>query len=320
MATDSGLSGGIWQGGAASALTGDDPIRSSPGLHCMKKLALSLAVVAASSAYVWNQWGGDPNGALLGLSPANAESSLDSEASPDPQPTGGIAAPALPPAAADATPSIEAAPAAKAEPATRAEPAAVILPAPFVIDHPAPPAPPITADATPVPVAPTSNLPTPSVIVAAAAPEDVQPVAVPAPQRAPAPTIAAVTPDQMPPRPRPRPHLVAEAVPLATNVSMTVAARGGYADGTFTGPAVDAYYGMVQIQAIVRSGKLAGIKVLQYPSDRRTSVAINRQALPMLRDEAVTAQSAEVDLVSGATLTSQAFIRSLRGALKQATA
>ena len=83
-------------------------------------------------------------------------------------------------------------------------------------------------------------------------------------------------------------------------------------------PVVDAYYGLVQIQAVVQGGRLAGIKVLQYPSDRRTSVFINRQALPMLRDEVVTAQSANVDIISGATLTSEAFIRSLDAALRQA--
>ena len=276
----------------------------------MKKLALSLAVVAASSAYVWNQWGGEPNEALLGLSPANAVTSLDSEASPDALATGGIAAPKVPPTDAEAAPAIDAAPAAEAAPANRAEPAAVLLPAPFVIDRPAPPALPIVADTAP---APMPAPPTPAAAVAAA-PVQAQP------EPAPAEAVAAAMPDPLPPRPRPRPHFASQTMPLVTNVSMTVASRGGYADGTFTGPAVDAYYGMVQIQAIVRSGKLAGIKVLQYPSDRRTSVAINRQALPMLRDEAVTAQSAEVDIVSGATLTSQAFIRSLRGALKQATA
>ena len=55
------------------------------------------------------------------------------------------------------------------------------------------------------------------------------------------------------------------------------------------------------------------------PSDRRTSVMINRQALPMLRDEVVQAQSANVDVISGATLTSEAFIRSIGGALQQAS-
>lgn len=100
--------------------------------------------------------------------------------------------------------------------------------------------------------------------------------------------------------------------------AMTVAAKGSYADGTFTGPVVDAYYGLIQIQAIVRGGRLMGIRVLKYPSDRQTSVYINRQALPMLQDEVVSAQSENVDIVSGATLTSEAFIMSLGAALREA--
>ncbi len=87
-----------------------------------------------------------------------------------------------------------------------------------------------------------------------------------------------------------------------------------------TGPVVDAYYGLMQIQAIVQGGRLSSIRVLRYPNDRRTSIFINRQALPMLRDEVISAQSANVDIISGATLTSEAFIRSLGGALGKARA
>jgi uncharacterized protein with FMN-binding domain len=100
---------------------------------------------------------------------------------------------------------------------------------------------------------------------------------------------------------------------------LTVAA-GGYVDGAYTGPAVDAYYGLIQVKAIVQGGRLVGVKVLQYPSDRRTSISINRRALPMLRDEVISAQSVDVDIISGATLTSEAFLRSLATALRQATA
>ena len=90
------------------------------------------------------------------------------------------------------------------------------------------------------------------------------------------------------------------------------------ADGTYTGPTTDAYYGSIQVQVSVQGGHIADLRVLKYPSDRRTSVAINRQALPMLRDEVISAQSANVDIVSGATLTSEAFIQSLGGALSKA--
>lgn len=101
-------------------------------------------------------------------------------------------------------------------------------------------------------------------------------------------------------------------------IKVAAAASLAYVDGEFTGPAMNAYYGVVQIQAIVQGGRVARLKVLQYPSDRQTSVAINRQALPMLRDEVIAAQSANVDIISGATLTSAAFIKSLGKALEQA--
>ncbi len=94
--------------------------------------------------------------------------------------------------------------------------------------------------------------------------------------------------------------------------------KGQYADGTYTGAAADAYYGMVQIQVIIRSGKLVAVDFLQYPSDRRTSQYINDQAMPLLKQEAISAQSANVSGVSGASDTSQAFIQSLGDALAQA--
>jgi uncharacterized protein with FMN-binding domain len=91
-----------------------------------------------------------------------------------------------------------------------------------------------------------------------------------------------------------------------------------YSDGTYTGPVTDAYYGNMQVQAVVSGGKLSGVRILQYPNDRGTSIAINGQALPMLQSEVVAAQSANVDIISGATLSSEAFIRSLSGAISKA--
>ena len=119
-------------------------------------------------------------------------------------------------------------------------------------------------------------------------------------------------------------NLISSWTPAAQNSAQPVqsaptAAKGRFADGTYAGPVTDAYYGLVQIQAIVQGGRLADIRVLRYPSDRSTSVAINRRALPMLRDEVVKAQSVKVDIISGATLTSEAFIQSLGAAMRQAT-
>lgn len=97
-----------------------------------------------------------------------------------------------------------------------------------------------------------------------------------------------------------------------------VKTNGQYKDGSYTGPQVNAFWGMVQVKAVVQNGKLANVQVLQYPSDRRTSVRINSIALPDLQSEAIQAQNANVDMISGATLTSQAFIQSLQAALTKA--
>lgn len=91
--------------------------------------------------------------------------------------------------------------------------------------------------------------------------------------------------------------------------------QGRLADGTYTGQSADAYYGNIQVQVVVQNGAIAGFKLMSYPSHTGTSIAINRQALPILAQEVIAAQSAQVDFVSGATLSSEAFLRSVASAL-----
>ncbi len=93
---------------------------------------------------------------------------------------------------------------------------------------------------------------------------------------------------------------------------------GMYKDGTYVGSSADAYYGNVQVKAIVSGGKLTDVQFLDYPQSHQTSVYINQQAMPYLTQEAVQAQNANVNIISGATFTSQAFIQSLSVALTQA--
>ena len=103
-------------------------------------------------------------------------------------------------------------------------------------------------------------------------------------------------------------------------VAVAVAAKAGrYRDGAYVGDVVDAYYGPLQVQANISGGRITSIKALQYPADRRTSQRINNQALPALQSEVIAAQDTQVDVVSGATLTSEAYIRSLDSALGQAS-
>jgi len=107
-------------------------------------------------------------------------------------------------------------------------------------------------------------------------------------------------------------------IPTDTPLPPTATPQGQYKDGVYTGPTVDAFYGLVQVQATVQGGKLTDVQFLQYPHDRRTSQEINSQAMPWLTQEAVQAQSANVDIISGATFTSQGFAQSLATALSQA--
>jgi len=102
--------------------------------------------------------------------------------------------------------------------------------------------------------------------------------------------------------------------PTATPLPST----GQYKDGTYKGPQVDAFYGLVQVQAVIQNGKIKTVQFLQFPNDRRTSQRINSIAIPYLQQEALQAQNSNVDIISGATLTSEAFMMSLQSALANA--
>jgi uncharacterized protein with FMN-binding domain len=110
------------------------------------------------------------------------------------------------------------------------------------------------------------------------------------------------------------------AAPVTTTKTQTqTTTTGKYKNGTYTGNVADAYYGNVEVKAIITNGKISDVVFLQYPNDRSTSIEINTQAMPLLKSEAIQAQSASVNIVSGATETSGAFKESLANALSQAT-
>jgi uncharacterized protein with FMN-binding domain len=106
-------------------------------------------------------------------------------------------------------------------------------------------------------------------------------------------------------------------IPTATPTSPPAVASG-YKDGTYTGDPADAFYGNIQVQATISGGKITNVQFLQAPNDRGESIQINQQADPILAQEAIQAQNANVDVVSGATDSSQAFVQSLQSALDQA--
>jgi uncharacterized protein with FMN-binding domain len=88
--------------------------------------------------------------------------------------------------------------------------------------------------------------------------------------------------------------------------------------GTFTGQDVPNRFGDVQVQVIISQGRIVDVKALQLPSDRAQSAYISQVAGPMLRDEVLQAQSARIDIISGATYTSDSYAQSVESALQQA--
>lgn len=129
------------------------------------------------------------------------------------------------------------------------------------------------------------------------------------------PIISQHTPTPTQPQGTSTPSQSSSVPPVPTP---TPVASSLYKDGTYTGSVADAYYGYVQVQVVIAAGKISDVTFLQYPSDQSTSRFINSQAMPMLKQEAIAAQSAQVDIVSGASDTSMAFVQSLSSALSNA--
>ncbi len=93
---------------------------------------------------------------------------------------------------------------------------------------------------------------------------------------------------------------------------------GPYRDGTYIGKVENVYYGNVQVSVRINNGRISDVQFLQYPNTHATSVYINQQAMPYLKQEALQTQHSRVQIISGATFTSEGFIQSLKSALSKA--
>jgi len=87
---------------------------------------------------------------------------------------------------------------------------------------------------------------------------------------------------------------------------------------TVTGAVAQTRWGAVQVAITVTDGKITTVDVPQYPDGNHKDEEINADALPTLKQETLSAQSADIDMVSGATVTSEGYLRSLQSALDQA--
>ena len=88
--------------------------------------------------------------------------------------------------------------------------------------------------------------------------------------------------------------------------------------GTYPGSVVQTRFGSVQVQITVQTGKITDVTALQLTDAERKSVQISNRAAPLLRAEVLQSQSADVQTISGATVTSDAYLNSLQAALDAA--
>ena len=126
--------------------------------------------------------------------------------------------------------------------------------------------------------------------------------------------VAGATPTPRPTRAAPG----ATAAPTDPAATATPAGGGGGSSATTVdGPVISTRFGQIQVEVVVTGGKLTDVVALQLPAGRRSG-SISNYAEPILHQEALQAQSAKIDTVSGATYTSDAYAQSLQAALDQA--
>jgi uncharacterized protein with FMN-binding domain len=111
---------------------------------------------------------------------------------------------------------------------------------------------------------------------------------------------------------------VAGSPPVVAAGPAAGAAPATGAGTTVTGPAAETRWGPVQVQLALDGGTITDVEVVQYPDGNGRDREINARAVPVLVAETLDAQSADVDMVSGATVTSEGYLESLQAALDQA--
>ena len=104
--------------------------------------------------------------------------------------------------------------------------------------------------------------------------------------------------------------------PATPPSSSSAAATSG--TKTVTGDVADTRWGPVQVQITVKNGKLSGVTAVDYPNGNPRDQQINAYAIPALNQEALQAGSAKIDMISGATVTSEGYLNSLQSALDKA--
>lgn len=116
----------------------------------------------------------------------------------------------------------------------------------------------------------------------------------------------------------PTPSSVATVAPTPTTAVAAKSSASAIKDGAYTGSASNTRFGVVQVSITVSNGKITAVNNLQMPDTDQRSAQISVSAGPELQNQALAAQSANIDGVSGATYTSQGYAESLQSAIDAA--
>jgi uncharacterized protein with FMN-binding domain len=113
-------------------------------------------------------------------------------------------------------------------------------------------------------------------------------------------------------------HTSTNSTPVVGSAVVRQNAPSGSGSATYTGDVADTRWGPVQVRITLEGGKISASEAVQYPQDNGRDAEINGYALPILNQEVVQQQSASIDTVSGATVTSDGYLQSLQSAIDQA--
>jgi len=108
--------------------------------------------------------------------------------------------------------------------------------------------------------------------------------------------------------------------PPGPGTATTTTPPGASGTRTINGDVFSNRYGNVQVAVVLNGNQIVDVKALQLPFDRARSQEISSQAAPLLHDEVLQAQSAQIDTIGGATFTTDSYAQSLQSALDRAHA
>jgi uncharacterized protein with FMN-binding domain len=123
--------------------------------------------------------------------------------------------------------------------------------------------------------------------------------------------VATAPPTASPASPSASPSTAPTAIPSTLPTPLPLS-------GGFTGSDFPNRFGDVVVRVVITNGHITDVQALQLPNDRAQSAYISEVAGPMLRSEVLKAQSAQIDLISGATYTSESYAESVESALRKA--